>query len=162
MQRTIAILVNTAWNAYNFRKGLIRHFLDAGFKVVIIAPEDHYVSELERWGAGFVDIQLESSGTNPLSDYRYWQDLKYRLRQLRPDIILSYTIKPNIYGSLAAGALKIPIIANESGLGTTYLWKGWVQKAAIALYNRAFKKTSYVFFQNIDDRRLFLEYVKIP
>jgi len=159
--RKIAILLNTAWNAYNFRKGLIQSLLAGGDEVVVIAPHDAYADKLEAWGAHFRAVRLESTGMNPIHDWRYKQALVKILREEKADVVLSYTIKPNIYGAMAAHALRIPIICNVSGLGTTFLWKGWVQRMAVALYNRGFRQADHIFFQNDDDRTLFLQHVKV-
>ena len=161
MSIKIVIINNTSWNIYNFRKGLVMNFLQAGHTVVAITPPDKYVHELEQWGVKHLPIVLDGSGLNPMNDLSYLRKLKKILKAELPDIVLSYTIKANIYGSLAARSLKIPIICNVSGLGTTFLWSGWIRKAAIALYNRAFRNTNFIFFQNADDRKLFMKYVTI-
>jgi len=161
MSVKIAIIINTSWNIYNFRRGLVKSFLNEGHDVIAITPNDAYVSKLADWGVRHLPIQLEGSGLNPLKDLKYLRQLKIILRAEQPDIVLSYTIKCNIYGSLATKSLRIPIICNVSGLGTTFLWKGWIRRAAITLYNRAFKSTDFTFFQNQDDRNLFLDQVQI-
>ena len=157
----IALVLNTSWNAYNFRKGLIRSFIANGNEVLIIAPEDDYSKDLISWGASYRSITLESTGMNPVKDWKYRNDLKQIFKEENPDVVLGFTIKPNIYGALAARTLGIPMISNVSGLGTTFLWKGWVKKIAVTLYNRAFSRTDFIFFQNADDRKLFLEHVKV-
>jgi glycosyltransferase involved in cell wall biosynthesis len=157
----IAILLNSAWNAYNFRKGLIQTLLAKGDEVVVIAPRDEYTDRLISWGIRFVDIRLEGTGLNPLDDWRYKQTLVRLMKSEKPDVVLSFTIKPNIYGAMAAYALRIPIICNVSGLGTTFLWKGWLQRMAVALYNWGFRRANFIFFQNNDDRTLFLEHVRV-
>lgn len=161
MSAKIAIIINTSWNIYNSRRGLVQTPLKEGNELVAITPKDEYVTKIEEWGIKHVPIELEGSGLNPMKDFFYMGKLKRILKAEQPDIILSYTIKANIYGSLAARPLRIPIISNVSGLGTTFLWKGWVCRAAISLYNRAFRSTSFIFFQNVDDRKLFLQQVKI-
>lgn len=129
--------------------------------MIVIAPEDEYVTPLEEWGATHIDVELDKSGMNPFADRKYLSSLKSILKKERPDIALTYTIKPNIYGSLACKSLKIPVVNNVSGLGTTFLWKSWVQKAASLLYKRAFSRSNFIFFQNKDDRKLFLDNVNI-
>ena len=129
--------------------------------IVAVTPEDEYVTRLKEWGVRHVRVELEGSGLNPMKDFSYLRQLKRILRIEKPDIILSYTIKANIYGSLAARSLRVPIISNVSGLGTTLLWKGWIRRAAVSLYNRAFRNTNFIFFQNKDDRKLFLQQVKV-
>lgn len=161
MSRHIAILVNTAWNAWNFRQGLIRTLVKEGHQVTVIAPADGYEKHLNTLGAGFQNISLDTTGTNPLKDRKYRRELRRILKESKVDIALGFTIKPNIYGALACRSLGIPIICNVSGLGTTFLIKGWVRHAAVMLYNRAFRSADFVFFQNADDRALFLENVRL-
>ncbi|MEQ8239802.1 MAG: glycosyltransferase family 4 protein [Cyclobacteriaceae bacterium] len=157
----VAIIINTSWNIYNFRRGIIEHYLGLGDEVLAIGPRDEYSQKLEDLGCQYFELPMSGSGMNPLKDlillYQHWN----LLRKIRPDVVLTYTIKPNIYGSIASGWLGIPCICNVSGLGTVFLWKGWVKKVASALYTYAFKKNSWVFFQNEDDRIQFLEAVNL-
>ena len=161
MSLKIAIVVNSSWNIYNFRKGLVLKFLAEGNEVIAITPTDTYEEKIGEWGVTHIPIELKSSGLNPAKDLTYLRSLKRIFKEEKPDVILSFTIKANIYGSMAARSCRIPIISNVSGLGTTFLWKGWVSRAAISLYNRAFRSTDFTFFQNADDRKLFLENVKM-
>ena len=129
--------------------------------MLAISPLDEYVPKLKSWGLTHAPVELDGSGLNPVKDFSYLKQLKRILKAERPDIILSYTIKANIYGAIAAKSLRIPIISNVSGLGTTFLWKGWIRMVVIMLYNRAFAGASFIFFQNADDRKLFLQNVKV-
>lgn len=130
--------------------------------MVIIAPKDESVPALIQWGTKHIHVFLDKGGMNPILDLKYQRALKAILKKEKPDIALTYTIKPNIYGSLACSSVGIPVINNVSGLGTTFLWKGWVQKVASMLYQRAFNRSNFIFFQNKDDRALFLQNVKAP
>lgn len=158
MSRLVIVLsINTAWNLVNFREGLIRALLEQGVDVVTLAPADCYSHQLKAWGCTVIDLPMQGQGTNP------WQDLllfwRYRrlLKRLRPAAYLSWTIKPNIYGGLAARSLSIPQLANVSGLGSTFLGGGWVAALAQQLYRMAFARAATVFFQNADDAALFTE-----
>lgn len=157
----IAIAINTSWNIYNFRRGLIQRFLDEGHEVVAIAPPDEYSAKLAALGCSYVPLPMSASGMNPITDGALLLRFYRILRQERPDVLLSYTIKPNIYGALACKALGIPIIANVSGLGTVFLWKGYVKKLAVGLYSFAFRHASWVFFQNDEDQHEFTRFVKM-
>lgn len=157
----IAIFINTSWNIFNFRVGLIRHFLNEGHSVVAIAPADAYSSKLEEMGCTFHALEVAGSGLNPVHDLNLMVQLHAILKKDRPDIVLSYTIKPNIYGSLVCGWMGIPIICNVSGLGTVFLWKGLLRRFGILLYRLSFRFSSWVFFQNDQDMADFLEMVKI-
>ncbi|UXX80221.1 glycosyltransferase family 4 protein [Reichenbachiella carrageenanivorans] len=158
----VAITLNTSWNIYNFRLGLIRALLDAGHEVVAIAPKDDFSDKLEENGCTFVPIQMENTGSNPWHDYQLYRQLKKVYRIHRPTIIFHFTIKPNIYGTLAAHVLGIPVINNVSGLGTVFLSNGLASTVAKKLYRWAFSHAHLVFFQNADDRETFLTEISLP
>lgn len=152
----IAITVNTSWNIYNFRLGLIKALQEKGHEVYAVAPEDNYSLKLKGEGCIFYKVNMDNKGGNPLNDIHLFFQLRSAYREIQPDIILQYTIKPNIYGTLAARSLGIPVINNVSGLGTVFLHNNFVSKAAKFLYKLAFRYPARVFFQNKDDRDLFL------
>lgn len=159
---TIGIVINTAWNIYNFRSGIIKQLIQEGHQMVAIAPQDEYVGRLEAMGCRFRDLPMSGSGVNPVSDLLMMYRLGKILKKEKIEVLLTYTIKPNVYGSMAARMLKIPIICNVSGLGTTFVWNNLVSRIAIFLYNLSVKKASHVFFQNPEDRDLFLSKVPVP
>jgi len=153
----IAISINTTWNIYNFRLGLIKALLNKGYEVYAISPYDEYAKKLETIGVKHIDIKINNKGTNPLEDIKLINNYYKIFRNIKPDIILLYTIKPNIYGSLAAGILSIPVISNISGLGTVFLNNNLFYKLARLLYKIALKIPKKVFFQNGHDRDLFIK-----
>lgn len=159
---TIGIAINTAWNIYNFRSGIIRHLISKGHEVVAIAPRDEYVERLEEMGCRFRDLPMSGSGVNPFSDLLLLWRIRRILKQEKADVLLTYTIKPNVYGAIAGRLLNIPIICNVSGLGTTFVWNTLVSKIAIFLYNISVKRASHVFFQNPEDLELFLSKIPVP
>jgi glycosyltransferase involved in cell wall biosynthesis len=158
----IAISVNSSWNIYNFRLGLARHLMDCGFQVYAISPEDEFSPELIQAGLHHIPVSVQSKGSNMLKDLHYFLTLRAVYRKIRPNLILHYTIKPNIYGTLAAASLNIPVINNVSGLGTVFLHDTLSSRIAKALYRVAFRFPRKVFFQNEDDRRLFVQKKLIP
>ncbi len=157
MSKKILISLNTAWNLLNFREGLIHGLISSGFEVIAVAPQDKYVSGLESLGCRFVHLEMDNHGKHPVRDFlllwRYWRLLKIE----KPDLCLFYTIKPNVYGSLASTICGIPFINNVSGLGAVFIHGGWLRWFVSALYKFAFRNSSRVFFQNNDDLGLFLE-----
>jgi glycosyltransferase involved in cell wall biosynthesis len=156
--RTIVITANSSWNIVNFRAGLISALIQAGYPVVVIAPDEGRNAErIEELGATFVSIRLRGSGLSPIEDARLLRDYLRLFRTLRPFAMLGYTIKPNIYGSIAAGIMGVRAINNISGLGTAFLRRGPLQWLATSLYRRALRRSHLVFFQNRDDRELFLD-----
>lgn len=155
-QLNIAIVLNTSWNVYNFRLGLIRALQNEGYRVTIIAPHDEYTSRLITIGCDYETLSMDSRGANPVKDLGLFFELTKIYRKVRPDIALQYTIKPNIYGTMAARRLGIPVINNVCGLGTVFLHKSVVSNIASFMYKVTFRRAQKVFFQNNYDRRFFL------
>ena len=156
-KRKIVISINTAWNLYNFRAGLIRALLTNGYDVVAVAPADNYVSRLEALGSRFISIPMDNQGTHPVRDALLLLRFVGLLFREKPDIYLGYTVKPNVYGSLAARLLGIPVINNIAGLGAVFIQNGWLVRLVRWLYRLALKPSVKVFFQNDDDRQLFIK-----
>jgi glycosyltransferase involved in cell wall biosynthesis len=152
----IALAVNTSWNIYNFRMGLADALRKAGHEVIGICPVDEYTPLLGKAGITCYPVSMENKGSNPFKDISLLIQLYRIYKRTKPDIILQFTIKPNIYGSMAAGLLGIPVINNVSGLGTVFLHDNLVSAIAIRLYRFAFRFPEKVFFQNEDDKALFL------
>ena len=152
----IAIVINTSWNIYNFRMNFIRTLLEQGHEVHTVAPCDEYTKRLTSAGCIHHKVRMDSRGANPLKDSALIFELFMIYRRIRPDIILHYTIKPNVYGTLAASLLRIPVINNVCGLGTVFLKDNLVSAIAIFLYKISFRFARKVFFQNQDDLNLFL------
>ncbi len=155
--QVIAISANTSWNLVNFRSRLISDLIAAGLRVVAIAPEDDWTPALRGLGAEFVPIAIRSSGTSPVEDLRLLLAYRRILAKLRPSAFLGVTIKPNIYGSIAAQSVGVRIINNVSGLGPVFIEQGPLTSLVSQLYRFAFRRSATVFFQNRDDLRLFLD-----
>jgi len=155
----VAIVINTSWNIWNFRRSLVKALQAAGHEVLAIAPPDDYSQRLEtELGCRYVPVLMENKGTNPARDAQLTQRFYRIYRRERPDVVLHFTIKPNIYGTLAAKLAGIPSVNNVSGLGTVFIVRNLVSRVALGLYRFAFRFPKRVFFQNDDDRQLFLQY----
>ncbi len=152
----VLIALNSAWNLLNFRAGLIKALLADGHTVVLAAPSDESVPALKALGARFVNLPMNTHGTNPLVDLLLLARFVRLLRHERPDVLLGYTAKPNIYGALAAHALGVAVVNNISGLGSVFIRGGWLAKVLQQLYRLALARSKRVFFQNSDDLKLFL------
>lgn len=137
--------------------GLINALLAEGYRVTALAPQDEFSDRLVAAGCAFCPLPMDNKGTSPLKDYQLYLGYKQAFAQLKPDVFLGYTVKPNIYGTLAAQALEIPTINNVSGLGTVFIRKSLITSVVTRLYRRAFRHSDKVFFQNTDDRALFLK-----
>jgi glycosyltransferase involved in cell wall biosynthesis len=155
--KKIIVNVNSAWNLFNFRAGLIVDLIEAGYEVVAVAPSDDNVPKLELLGCRFVNLEMDNQGTNPFRGllllWRYWR----LLLNEKPDLCLFYTVKPNIFGSLASTFCGVPFINNVAGLGSVFISGGWLKRVVQSLYKIALRNSIKVFFQNKDDLELFLE-----
>lgn len=153
----ILITVNAAWNIWNFRRSLVEALLADGHRITILAPYDESVPSLQACGCRFVPLAMDVKGLNPLADFSLVRRFGRHFRSERPDVILSYTIKNNLFGALAARRLGLPFIPNITGLGTAFLSGGFLRAVAEGLYRKAFRHPEVVFFQNADDRDFFIE-----
>ena len=153
----IIISINTAWNIYNFRLNLIKELQKNGHDIIAVAPKDKYVYELEAIGVKCFDIKLDSKGTNPIIDLGLFSQYYKLYKIIKPDIVLSYTIKPNIYGNFAAHILGIPVVNNISGLGTLFINNTLATSIGKFLYKFSLRSSSHIFFQNEQDQNLFLK-----
>ena len=155
--KTIGIVINTSWHIYNFRTGLIEALQEIGYKVVAIAPKDIYSQKLIETNMDYFEIKMNNMGTNPVEDTELIYDYYQLFKEIKPDILLLYTIKPNIYGSIAAKLLDIPVISSITGLGTVFLHDNVSSKIAKLLYKIALKIPRKVFFENPYDEKVFID-----
>ena len=158
----VMIAVNTSWNVVNFRPGLVRGLIERGYKVVVAAPPDDYSPKIEKLGATYVPLPMDNQGTSPAKDLMLFQRFWTIMRREKPDVFLGFTVKPNVFGSLAAHSQGIPVINNIAGLGTVFIRKSWLTRIVKALYRGALGKAQVVFFQNEDDRKLFVAEGLVP
>ena len=157
LKPTIAFVANTAWSMYNFRKGLLVSLLKDGHKVVVIAPEDNYIVNLTNLGVDFYPLTvIRNHGISPFQDLALLRELKSLYRKIQPAFIFHYTIKPNIYGTLAASQLGIPSIAITTGLGYAFTHQNLVSAIVKKLYRLALRRAKEVWFLNKEDSHIFL------
>ena len=151
----IAISANTSWYLYNFRKNTILAILANGQKVYAIAPEDGHSKKLEELGCKFINISIDSGGTNPVNDFRTFYSFYKIYSSYDIDTVLNFTPKNNIYSTLAAKLARVKTINNIAGLGTLFINESVPSKIARYLYKYSQSKADFIFFQNEDDRALF-------
>lgn len=145
----LLILTNSVGGLYNFRKEVIEAFLNNGFQVYISIPEyEERAKYFETKGCHIVKTQLDRRGVNPFVDLKLMLAYRRLLRRVRPLAVLTYTIKPNIYGGIAAQLTRTPQLANVTGLGDAVENGGWLHKLSVFLYRIGVKKAKCVFFQN--------------
>jgi glycosyltransferase involved in cell wall biosynthesis len=153
----VLIALNSAWNLLNFRAGLIKALVADGHTVVLAAPADENVPALVTLGLRFVDVPMHTHGTNPLTDLVLLWRYVWLLQREQPDVLLAYTAKPNVYASLAARWLGVPVVNNIAGLGSVFIKGGWLARVLKGLYRLALSRSHRVFFQNPDDYRQFVD-----
>lgn len=144
----VLVLSNRATCLYNMRLETIVAFLDLEYEVMISSPYGSRIEDLKALGCSYMETAFNNRGTSIKDDLKLIGHYRKVMRVVKPDVVLTFMIKPNIYGGMAANKEKIPFIANITGLGTALQNEGLMQKVIVSLYRRAFKKVSFVFFQN--------------
>lgn len=155
--KRIALCSNTAWSIYNFRRGVIAALLAQGHAVHVIAPDDECTPHLRAMGCATHPIAIAAKGQNPLTDLRLLHALYRLYRHIAPDVVFHYTIKPNIYGAIAAHWAGVPSVSMTTGLGYVFINPGLAAAAARWLYRVAFRYPRENWFLNPDDRDTFVQ-----
>ncbi|MFK4002574.1 glycosyltransferase family 4 protein [Qipengyuania sp. NPDC077563] len=151
------LTVNSAWNVWNFRRPVVDDLIARGHEVIILAPYDKSIARLENLGCRYIPLVISPKGLNPADGVMLFRQMRAVFREIRPDAVLSFTIKNNILGAFVAKSLGIPFLPNVTGLGTAFLSDRILEFVAVTLYRQAFRKLPVVFFQNEDDRNLFVD-----
>ena len=154
----ILILTNNLAGLHNFRREVVLAIIDKGYHLTISAPYDVNISYFENVNCDYIPIQFNRKGKNPFQDFKLVYSYLKIIRKVNPDAVLTYTIKPNVYGGMACRIMGVPQIANITGLGTAVENQGWMQKLTILLYRMGLKKTHTVFFQNKANREFCLSH----
>lgn len=155
--KKLLIIANSDSAIYKFRSELIIE-LAKTFKIGIVVPFGEYMKEIENSNYNFFDIRVNRHGLNPIEDLKLLYNYNRVIRKFKPDVALLYTVKPNIYGSIACSMNKIPCLCNITGLGTAVETPGFLQKLLILMYRYAMRKEHTIFFQNEHGREFFREY----
>lgn len=153
----ILILANSASGLYDFRNELIRQLLQE-YEVFISLPDEEKVPELAREGSRVFHTPIDRRGINPVRDIKLFCEYWKLMRRIKPDVVLTYTIKPNIYGNLCCRLLGIPYLANITGLGSAFESDGMVRKIVVFLYRTALKSAVCIFFQNRTNEEVFRKF----
>lgn len=152
----ILILANNDVGLYRFRRELIEQLV-TDHKVYISLPYGDLVPNLEDLGCKFINTNISRRGTNPVTDLKLFIAYRKIIKRIKPDIVLTYTIKPNVYGGLASRISSVPYITNITGLGTAVENKSILQKITLLLYRNALRRAECVFFQNEENSKFFIE-----
>lgn len=159
--KRILVLSNSFSGLHNFRKELLKTYRDMGYDVYISCPignDGEKVKWFENIGCKIIDTQFNRQGINPIDDIKLLFTYRNIIKQLKPIVVLSYTIKPNLYGGMACNLCRVPQIVNITGLGTAVEYPSLLQKITILLYKIGLKKAKVVFFQNDANRQFCLKH----
>lgn len=158
MKGNILVLTNNIGGLHSFRKEVMKAILDAGYDVYISEPDDdERVNYFKDIGCHIIKTGFDRRGMNPLADMKLMFRYRKMIKQLKPLAVLSYTIKPNVYGGIACRLTKTPLLANITGLGDSIENEGWLQKLTVTLYKMGLKKATKVFFQNESNRKFCID-----
>lgn len=152
----IMILSNFDVGLYQFRKELIEELLKEN-EVIISLPYGELVEPLKKIGCRFIDTPLNRRGINPITDLSLFKKYRKLLKREKPDLVITYTIKPNVYGGFACRLAHIPYAVNITGLGTAFENGGILKKIVTVMNRVACKEAKVVFFENEENRQVFLK-----
>lgn len=150
----ILILTNFSGGLYDFRNEFVEALLQK-HQVWISLPDDVRTKELQAEGAQIIKTAINRRGVNPIEDLKLYQCYRNMIKELAPDLVITYTIKPNIYGGFCAGRLKVPYMATITGLGGAFDRKGLFLQLIIRMYRAGLRRAECVFFQNQENREIF-------
>ena len=157
MGQKIAFVGNSLQTMCNFRMGVMSELVREGYEVVVVAPRDGDVTALKQAQIRLIPIEMDCKGMNPFADIRLAKTLREIYKKEKFNVVFHFTIKPVIYGSWAARRVKIPQISVITGLGYTFIRKGWINRIAKMLYRYALRSANEVWFLNQEDKSLFVE-----
>ncbi len=155
--KTVLFIVNHNITIYNFRKELVECLVKEQYRVVVVLPVTEETKKITDLGCEVIDVPVERRGTNPVHDFKLIVQYRKIIKEVKPDVVLTYTIKPNVYGGMAAAGLKVPYICTITGLGVAIEGGGMLKKLSLMLYRIGLSKVTKVFFQNEENRQVFAD-----
>ena len=156
MKKTILVICNSSSGFYRLRKELIVEAIST-YNMIVLAPSTGFEKELEKLGCKYQKIEYDGHSINPVKELRLIKKYYKYIAAVKPDIVLTYAIKPNVYGGIICKWKRIPYIVNITGLGNAFVEKGILQTVSLLLYRRSLKKAGMVFFQNRDNLEFMLK-----
>lgn len=155
--KTVLILSNHHLYTYNLRKEVIQKLIEVGHKVIIALPYGEKVELLKDMGCEFIDVPLDRRGTNPITDFKLLSAYKRIIKTVKPDIVFTYTLKPNLYGGIACRLNKVKVLHTVTGLGTVFVRNVKYKNLIVFLNRIAFKNSHMIAFMNSDNEQLYKE-----
>lgn len=156
MSMKYLILINNSTGITDFRMELLEELLREG-DVVVSTPDSGTVAEIEKLGARVINTKVDRRGINPITDFCLLKKYRDILKVEKPDMVITYTIKPNVYGGLACRIAKIPYAINITGLGTAFQGSGMLRKIVTRMYKVGCKKAKVIFFENAENQKIFID-----
>jgi len=154
-KKKIVVIENGLFSTYTMRDGLMKKLMEEGYDITILAQTNSFVSQVEKTGLHVINIG--SVVSNPIKVFKYIFNVYTAIRKIKPDVCLTFSIRPAIFGNIITRYLNIPTITNITGVGPLFTSKNFAYRIARLFYRFALSKTKKVFFQNSDDLNLFLE-----
>lgn len=153
--KRILILANNDIGLYNFRKELPQQLIELGYDVTIALPYGEKVEKLKKMGCNYIETPMNRRGTNVVEDFKLLAQYKMIIKNINPDLVLTYTIKPNIYGGIACRSLNKKVFHTVTGLGSVFIRDLWMKKILIKLNKFAFRNATHIFFLNKENKEFY-------
>lgn len=154
----ILVIANNDIGLYKFRKELLQKLIDDGNEVYISLPNGNLVQPMVDMGCKFIETAVDRRGINPVTDLKLFLNYRKMIGKVKPDFIITYTIKPNVYAGIVSAIKHKKYAINITGLGTAFQKQGIFLKLIVMLYKFACKKAHTVIFENCENMKLFLDY----
>lgn len=155
--KQVFIMGNSGAGLIHFRKELVECLVKQGYEVYVSLPVGKYTELIKQLGCVFIETPVDRRGTNPINDLKLIIHYYHQVKNVDPDVVLTYTIKPNTYGALVSRFLKIPYVVNITGTGSVFNNDGLIKKMMIRLLRISLRRAACVFFQNETNRQYFLD-----
>lgn len=154
----VLILANNSGGLYKFRGELLEALIANNHEVYLSVPNGDFIAEMQQMGCHFIETEISRHGVNPVTDLKLLAKYVSIIKSVKPDIVFTYTIKPNVYGGFACQLCKVPYVVNVTGLGTAVENGGILQKITLALYKIGLRKAQKVFCQNHANLDFFVQH----
>lgn len=152
----ILVLANSPGGLYNFRKDLLKEIQGKGHRVYVSIPQGPKDDLLKELGFEVIYTKVDRRGMNPLKDIKLMFEYLKIINKVKPDKVITYTVKPNVYGGMACRLKRIPLYANVTGLGTAFQKKDWLSLLVTIMYKFALGKAKTVFFENVENQEILI------
>ena len=152
----VLVLANNDAGLYRFRKELLATLMEEGHTIYMSVPAGSRVEDLKAMGCQYIETNVDRRGINPVTDFKLFMTYRKMIRSVKPDLVITYTIKPNIYGGFAARLAKKAYAVNITGLGSAFEKGGFLRKLVVMMYKAACRKAKVVYFENTGNKELFV------